>query len=90
MVFNPITQQLFTNKGQLIKHLHCPLNMQWSELHPRENSREKRCEHCSRTIIKTDALSDEALLSLVTKDPQTCVQLEFEQENVLIDPFAKP
>jgi hypothetical protein len=89
MVFNPVTQQLFTDQGQFIKQLHCPLNVLWSELNPIQKSRKKLCEHCSRAIIKTDALIDEALLSLVTKDPDTCLQLEFDQENLLIDPFAK-
>jgi len=29
MKFNPYTQRLFANNGQLLKQLHCPLQKEW-------------------------------------------------------------
>lgn len=87
MVFNPHTEQLFTDQGKLIKQLHCPLKMEWSKLKPIADSSQRLCEQCNRSIHSTSNFTDQELMDLMNKDPHSCLQLDFNQNNLIINPF---
>ena len=52
MKYNPITTQLFTEKGELIKELYCPLSKEWNKLN------NGYCKSCSKTVHDTSKMSD--------------------------------
>lgn len=87
MVFNPHTQQLFTDQGLLIKQMHCPFQMKWSELKPMTDSGQRLCEQCNRSIHSTSDSTDQELMDLMRKDPHICLQLDFNQNNLIINSF---
>ena len=82
MKFNPITKDLFTDEHQLIKKLHCPFNVKWSELHGNETSRQ--CAKCNHSVINTKDLTDKFLLEMVKDNPKTCLRVSYNQDNIQI------
>ena len=85
MKFNPITKTLYTDNGQLIKKMHCPYpSLKWSDLSSIDGSIDKLCSICESNILDTKEYSDEALLKQLMKEPDTCLKLDFNQENIRI------
>ena len=85
MKFNPITNSLYTNENQLIKKMHCPYpSLQWSDLTQIERSMDRFCEICEHNVAETKDYSDEALLKLLQEDPETCLKVDWNQENIRI------
>ena len=87
MKFNPITKDLFTDEHELIKKLHCPFNVKWSELHGNETSRQ--CTKCNHSVINTKGLTDKFLLKMVKDNPNTCLRVGFDQSNIQITTDAQ-
>ena len=81
MKFNPITKEVYTDQGVLVKKLYCPLKMQWDRLLP-EVRGERRCEACERSVIDTSELTDEDLLKIVERNPAQCLKIDLQQENL--------
>lgn len=85
MLFNPQTKELFTDAGELIKRLHCPLKMQWEELHIiNEENKYRICSACNIKIIDTRFFSDDEMVELLKNQPAACLKISSEQENVKI------
>jgi hypothetical protein len=40
MMYNPITQALYANTGDLLEQLHCPLAKRWEQLDLTSNAQE--------------------------------------------------
>ena len=83
MKFNPNTKQLFTNEGVLIKRLHCPRGLKWSDMR-RSDSIQRACDFCERNIIDTQNLNDEAVLAIVLQDTSACLKLDLNDSNIRI------
>ena len=83
MKFNPNTRQLFTNEGALIKTLHCPRGVKWSDLR-QSNSTKKYCDFCQREIINTQNLDDETVFAIVMQDSSVCLKLDINDSNVRV------
>ena len=85
MKFNPITNNLFTDDGRLIKQLHCPKNMNWDQLKKEEVNLKKRlCSACNHPVLDTQFYSEENLTKLLEKDPRTCLKIDLDQNNIEI------
>ena len=85
MKFNPITNTLYTDNNDLIKKMHCPYSsLKWSDFTQIEGSRNRFCAICESTVVDTCDMRDESLLELLQKDPQTCLKIDFTQENIRI------
>ncbi len=84
MKFNPISNELFSNDGHLIKKLHCPFKVEWDNLEVGSDKASRCCEICKKVIIDTVKLTDSEILSIVKDDPNTCLKLNFNQENLEI------
>lgn len=92
MKFNPITNELFSNEGTFIKHLHCPFKVEWDTLRLNSDNGKRSCEICDREILETEDLADIEILSFMKDNPYACLKLNFNQENLEIiykDVFAK-
>lgn len=81
MKFNPVSKKIFTNQGDLIKKLDCPYRMNWKKMEEMDESK-RLCGKCDRTIIDTEKFSDEELLAMVKNDPNTCLKIDLNQDNV--------
>ena len=81
MKFNPFTNNLYTDKGEFIKKLTCPFRMNWSELHPIKEG-VRNCNQCNHSIIDTAILKDYELLEMVRTNPNTCLKVDLNQNNL--------
>ena len=83
MNFNPITKELYASSGQLIKKMKCPYNVNWDNLEV-TNIASRKCSVCEHSITDTQFLSDDELLQLVNKQPDTCLKIDLNQHNIKI------
>jgi hypothetical protein len=84
MQFNPQTKALFTDAGELVKILHCPLRMHWEELNPIADSPHRTCMECTHQVLDTATMTDAQLLAAVRSDPSTCFCVTADQPNLTI------
>ena len=84
MLFNPITNELFTDSGQLIKRLHCPYTIAWEDLTVGPDSSGRLCSQCSHNILDTSMHSEAELLQIMTDKPATCLQVNIQNPNIRI------
>lgn len=83
MILNPITNELFSDSGILIKKLECPYKIAWKDLEV-INKVSRNCSVCDHLILDTAFFNDEELLELVNKNPATCFKININQENLKI------
>lgn len=84
MIFAVETKELFTDGGELIKKLECPLRMNWDRLTVRSEGPHRSCAECERAVLNTAALSEEEVVSAVRSDPSTCLAVSARQANIQI------
>ncbi|NGX85394.1 hypothetical protein [Aequorivita sp. KMM 9714] len=70
MKFDPITKDVYTDKGEFVKTLNCPYKMSWDKLEV-INSSSRKCVNCDHLIIDTENLTDHNLLDIIKQNPQT-------------------
>jgi hypothetical protein len=99
MKFDPNTKELFTDEGELIKVLYCPLRMRWEQLDVRPGTPHRQCSECNHSVLDTATYSDAQVLLAVRSDPSTCLCVRASQSNVTLlptrhaepsDPAASP
>ena len=85
MQFNPITNTLYTDDNRLIKKMYCPYtSLKWNDLSSKEGSIDRFCDICENSVVETANLEDEVLLKLLQDKPETCLKVDWHQENVRI------
>ena len=84
MNFNPLTNELFSKHGALIKKLSCPLSKQWDQFSPQDQSGFRNCDHCEKPVFDTSVLEEKALIRLMENDPEACLKVAFDQHNIMI------
>ena len=87
MKIDPTTSSLFTDAGDLLKTLHCPLNKSWGEMSPVDNG-SKICDSCSRKVFDTANLSDNDIVLLLINDPDACLKVSPTQANYSVLPVS--
>ncbi len=83
MKFDPLTKEVYTDQYQFIKKLNCPYKMQWNNLEGHKSSN-KQCSICESVIINTDKIEDAKLLNMVRKNPECCLKINLNQDNIRI------
>ena len=83
MKINPTTKEVFSDAGVFLKRLHCPIGVMWKDM-MENGSNTRACSHCDKTIYDTEHLSDAEIEHLLAKDPQACLKLSLNQDNVKI------
>ncbi len=83
MKFNPLTKDIYTDNDEFVKRMHCPFQMNWDDL---EHSRKAKplCVNCNRFIIDTQELADDELLTIIKQNPEACLKVDLNQENLKI------
>ena len=85
MKFNPITKTLYTDNGKLIKKMHCPYpTLKWNDLSYIDGSMSRFCDICDSNVVETKEYTDEGLLNLLHQEPDTCLKIDFNQDNIRI------
>lgn len=84
MKFNPITKDVFSNSGQFIKQLNCPLKKNWDSLLNSKESHNKICDTCKHEIIDTSKVSDNELIEIIKQNSDTCLKIDLSQDNIKI------
>jgi hypothetical protein len=85
MKFNPITKTLYTDDNQLIKKMYCPYpSLKWDEFSSMDGTMNRFCDICESSVVETKEMSDESLLSLLREKPDTCLKIDWNQENIKI------
>jgi hypothetical protein len=84
MQFNPETNALYTDAGELVKVLHCPLRKQWNQLVLHPSSAHRTCAECERSVLDTSGMTDAEVLKTVRANPMTCLAVGTRQANVTL------
>lgn len=83
MKLDLINRNLYTDSGNFIKRLHCPLKVSYTQLE--QVSRDKmNCRACRKDILETANLEDRDLLEIVKNDPDKCISIDLNQSNLII------
>ena len=84
MKFNPETKALYTDAGELVKVLHCPLHKKWDQLVSLTVSTHRTCASCEKTVLDTAGMTDAEVLKAVRADASTCFAVDARQSNITI------
>lgn len=84
MRFNPLTRNLYTDDGRLIKKLQCTYGRRWEELLQTGQTMVRYCDICDRDITNTKNMADEDVMRLVSHDPAICLRVSIDQSNVRV------
>ena len=83
MKINPSTKEIFTDSGEFVKRLHCPIHVKWKKIKKTEVDT-IICFERNKTIHDTASLNDTDLVRLINNDPQACLRVNLNQENIKI------
>ena len=83
MKFDPITKEIYTDKDEFVKTMNCPYKVTWDKLE-NTNSIFRKCENCNHFIVDTENLTDDDLLKMVIQNPDTCLKIDLNQNNLKI------
>lgn len=84
MLLNPITRKLYTDSGEFIKEIKCPLNMQWDQMGSSSISNSRLCKQCNHEVIDSLNLNETELLEMVKQNEKTCLKVDLNQENIRV------
>ena len=83
MKFNPLTKEIYTDKGEFVKTMNCPYKMSWDNLETTIINMRK-CANCDHLIVDTEVLTDDELFKMVRQNPTICLKIDLNQQNVKI------
>lgn len=84
MIFNSLTNKLFTDKGECIKQMYCQFKLNWDErIELKKNPGKRKCEYCDCLIMDTASMNDESLLTLIKQHPDSCLKIDLNQGNLI-------
>lgn len=83
MKYNPLTNELLTNDGMLLKKLHCPFTQQWEAM-IEATPAVRICDHCSKAVHDTAPLNEDEVQQLITDDAHACFKVNLNQDNLTI------
>jgi hypothetical protein len=75
MQYKVDTKELFTDKGEFVKKMQCPIDVEWEDIIPVKNDIERNCVHCNKSVLNVEFLSDDEVVFLVNKRPETCLKV---------------
>ena len=75
MQYEGDTKGLYTDKGEFVKIMRCPKGVQWGTMPSGENDIKRNCIHCNKTVLNVEFLSDDEVVFVVNKNPETCLNI---------------
>ena len=65
--------------------MFCPYTtLKWNDLTPAESNLNRFCAKCKSDVVETKELSDNSLFKLLQERPETCLKIDFNQDNIRI------
>ena len=84
MIYDAETHELWTNEGNLLKTLDCPLHKLWSELVVVPNPAMRHCTSCHKTVVNLAEKTEAEVEELLTRFPDCCVYVAPKSPTVRI------
>jgi hypothetical protein len=75
MKYNADTKELYTDNDVFVKKMQCLIGVDWENMAPGKNDLERICFHCNKSVLDVDFLSDDEVLYLMSKRPETCIKI---------------
>ena len=69
------TKELYTDKGVFVKKMQCQIGVDWGKMELGNNDLERICSHCNKSVLDVEFLSDDEVLFLLNKKPETCIKI---------------
>ncbi len=69
------TKELYTDKGVFVKKMQCQIGVDWDKMELGNNDLERICSHCNKSVLDVEFLSDDEVLFLLNKKPETCIKI---------------
>ena len=91
MQFNPFTNTLLTDDGELIKKLNCPYAVQWEDCTESKDQQEqvkqrnRICQQCQTPILDTRYYSEQELVQKSRSQQTLCLKIDVHQPNISIN-----
>ena len=76
------TGDLFTDSGDFLKTLYCPLRNESDEM--KSSARSFYCDSCNMIVHNTATMTDCEIKQLLNKNPEACLVISLEQSNCTI------
>lgn len=87
MKIDPTNAALYTDAGDFLKFLGCPLQKKWDSL-AIDKPGARHCDACARTVHDTAQLTDADLQRMIANEPEICLKVSPQQSNCTIIPRA--
>lgn len=75
MQYKVDTKELYTDKGEFVKKMQCPRDVEWGNITTGKNDIERNCIHCNKSVLNIEFLSDDEVVFLLNKRPETCLKI---------------
>lgn len=69
-------KKIFADDGSMLKVIDCPNDVTAGDL-TRASEHDFHCDKCDKKIITTDHLSEEAIVNLLTDEPNSCLKISY-------------
>lgn len=83
MIFDPQTQTLYTENGDIIKKLFCPYPIDWHSLE-KVQDKARKCSTCNHLVLDTACYTEQVLVEILNSNAHTCLKIESYQTNIKI------
>lgn len=83
MKFIKNSRRLYSQNGTLIKELYCPKKVVNSDLKLSEDGINYDCKYCQSKILDTSYLTEKQIITIVKKNPNTCLKISTNQKNII-------
>ncbi len=65
--------------------MYCPYSsLKWDDFLSIDGSMSRFCDICESSVIETKNMGDTTLRDIMDKNPETCLKIDFSQENIRI------
>ena len=69
-------KKIFADDGSMLKVIDCPNDVTAGDLE-RASEHDFYCDKCDKKIVATDHLSEEAIVNLLTDEPNCCLKISY-------------
>jgi hypothetical protein len=86
LIFDPVCGKLCDSEGAFLKYVNCPRLKSWGDLAPTGHlgTGARFCNACDKSVIDTENMSPEDVVSVVRDDPDACLRIRIGQDNIEI------
>ena len=84
--FDPVHRMIRDARGRILKRVNCPRLKSWNRLAASGDNQvtERYCDSCDRAVLDTALMTGEEVVDAVTADPEICIRIRLDQDNVEI------